>query len=133
VFDAEASLNIAGDSGPYLQYTHARFRSILRKIADSKKKIPVAVKMSPLERQLATAILHFSEVVQDAANSFSPNTLAGYLRDTAMLANEFYHSHPVAQEKDKLKQQFRVSISELTATILKQGLNILGISALEKM
>ena len=132
-FDPEASLSMEGDTGPYLQYTYARFKSILRKTAISEKKLPAITKLTPLERRLVLVLLRFSEIVEDAASLFSPSALVTYLHDTAMTANEFYHSHPVAQEKDESKKAFRISLSKAVTEILKQGLNILGISAPEKM
>ena len=133
IFDIDASLNIEGDSGPYLQYTHARFRSILRKIGSRQKSVPLSVAMSSLERRLAVVMLRFPEAAEDATNSFSPSILTNYLHDMAMLANEFYHSHPVAQEKDEAKKSLRVGLAEAIVATLKQGLDILGISAPEKM
>ncbi|TSC75861.1 MAG: arginyl-tRNA synthetase [Parcubacteria group bacterium Gr01-1014_30] len=133
IFDAVGSLSLEGDTGPYLQYTHARFKSILRQPGVELKKLPASVKMSQLERRLAVALLRFAEAIQDAASSFSPNVLANYLHNTAMLANEFYHSHPVTQEKDNAKKQLRVGLVKAIAATLQKGLSILGIFAPEKM
>src|SRR3989338_1068081 len=85
LFDIDTSLNLEGDSGPYLQYTYARFRNILRKSESQTFQIPPATLPSETERQLMLALLRFPEIIEDAANSFSPNTLATYLHNTAML------------------------------------------------
>ena len=133
VFDIDTSLNMEGDSGPYLQYTYARFKSILRKIETNQKSLPVSFAMSDTERRVAATLLRFPEVLQDSADSFSPNILTTYLHGLAMLANDFYHTHPVLQEPDSEKRNFRVALVQLLANTLKKGLGVLGIDAPEKM
>ena len=133
VFDVDTSLNMEGDSGPYLQYTYARFRSILRKAGEGSEKLPSLLSLTEVEKRLSLALLRFGEALEDSANSFSPSTLATYLHNTAMLANEFYHTHPVTQESDEEKKQFRLKLIQLLTKTLQVGLGILGIDAPEKM
>lgn len=133
LFDIDTSLNLEGDSGPYLQYTYARFKSILRKVGQEIGELAVAPETSYLERRLATSLLRFPEAMEDAANSLAPNILVNYLHALAMLANEFYHTHPVAQESDEAKKQFRIRLARLLAETLARGMAILGIAVPEKM
>lgn len=132
IFDVDTSLNIEGDSGPYLQYTYARFRSILRKIEKNNRKVS-QTNMSPKERGLVLMLLRFPEVIKDAADSFSPSAITTYLHNLAMLANDFYHTHPVIQEADEERRNFRIWLIGLLAQTLKKGLAVLGIDAPEKM
>ncbi len=132
IFDIETSLNIEGDSGPYLQYTYARFKSILRKV-EGDKIFPTSFSVSDKEKKLAAALLRFPEVLEDSADSFSPNVVTTYLHGLAALANDFYHTHPVTQEADDEKRKFRIALIYLLTDTLKKGLGILGIDALETM
>ena len=132
VFKWDEALSFDGNTGPYLQYAHARFRSILRKLDESEKKIE-NIELDSLERNLLVYILYFPEIIEDALEGFMPNILANYLYELAQLANNFYHSHPVLQEENKEKQQFRIALIEAFAATLAKGLDLLGIAAPEKM
>ena len=138
VFDVDTSLNLEGDSGPYLQYTHARLKSILRKAAKDAKetkvtKVPGEVELDDVEHRLLATTLRLPEVIEDALKSFMPNTIAAYLNHLAKLANGFYHSHPVIQEPDETKRHLRVALVSGVALTLAKGLNLLGIAAPEEM
>jgi arginyl-tRNA synthetase len=133
IFDALESLKLEGDTGPYLQYTFARFKSILKKIGKFSKNKLKSLNLTQTERQLALNLLRFPDTIQEASTSFSPNVLTNYLHKTAMLANEFYHSHPVIEEKNIIKKQFKVKLVKVIISTLKQGLKILGIATLNKM
>jgi len=133
VFNREEALSFEGDTGPYIQYTNARFQSILRK-AD-KKHIVVErnVKMDDEERLLLVSLLRLPEIIETALAEWTPNILVSYLFKLAQQANEFYHSHPVLQEEDEVKRKFRLALVQATSLTLTKGLNLLGISAPEKM
>ncbi len=133
IFDIETSLNLEGDSGPYLQYTHARFRSILRKMGEPRVDVPSSVTVDELERRLLVTLLRFPEAIEDVLKDYTPNALANYLYTLASLANEFYHSHPVMQEKDETKRKVRTALVSGVALTLSKGLNLLGIEAPEEM
>lgn len=132
IFDFDKSAAFQGDSGPYLQYTHARLKSILRKAKVGEIK-PPDVQIDAREHCLAATILRLSEVIEDALKDCTPNTLANYLFSLAQLANEFYHSHPVMQESDEQKKIFRLVLITAVASTLKKGLHLLGIDAPEEM
>ena len=144
VFQWDAALSFEGNSGPYLQYAHARLKSILRKVQSStfesrasgrgKSKVEMKdVGMDSLEHRIAAAVLRFPETIEDALADFTPNTLANYLYNLAKLANEFYHSHPVMQEQDGAKKQFRAWFVAAVAATLANGLSLLGIESPEEM
>ena len=144
VFSWDQALSFDGNAGPYVQYTHARLKSILRKVQSStfesrasgrgKSKVEMKdVGMDSLEHRIAAAVLRFPETIEDALADFTPNTLANYLYNLAKLANEFYHSHPVMQEQDGAKKQFRAWFVAAVAATLANGLSLLGIESPEEM
>lgn len=135
IFDPDASLSLEGDSGPYLQYTYARLKSILRKsgIAEESSMVPPGVQLDSLEHRLLVSALRLPEVAADALEGIAPQGIAAYLHHLAKLANEFYHSHPVMQEPDPAAKTLRVAIVSVVAATLAKGLLLLGIDALEEM
>lgn len=132
VFKWDEALSFEGNTGPYLQYTHARLKSILKKL-DKKWKVSKDAELDSLEHRLVSSLLRFPEAIEDALKDYTPNILANYLYGLAQLANEFYHSHPVIQEQDEAKRKARIALVSGVALTLTQGLNLLGISAPEKM
>lgn len=142
IFLWDRALSFEGNTGPYLQYTYARLKSILRRAAvvpvipapdRGRRHAPAEIQFDPLEHQILAAIARFPEAIEDALTIYSPHVLAGYLYDLAQIANEFYHSHPVMQEEDEQKKNLRLALVSAASTTLKQGLNLLGIDAPEEM
>ncbi len=131
VFRWDDALSFEGDTGPYLQYTHARLKSILRKAGAIGGMNATSV--DSVERNLLMRLVRFPDAVEDAALSLFPNILTNYLFALAQEANNFYHSHPVLQEKDAAKRILRLALVKATANILKRGLYLLGIEAPEEM
>ena len=139
VFRWDEALSFDGNTGPYLQYTHARLKSILRKVGGEKienieniKNIE-KIKMDEVEHRLLMAILRFPEAVSDVLLDYAPNVLANYLYNLAKLANEFYHLHSVSQETDRSKRDFRIALVSGVALTIARGLKLLGIQAPEEM
>ena len=132
VFRWESALTFEGNTGPYLQYTHARLKSILRKAGD-KSSAASFITLTPIEHSLLVTILRFPEVIEDTLKDYTPNTLANYLYILAGRVNEFYHSHPVIQETHVGKQAFRLKLVEAASQTIKNGLRLLGIDAPEEM
>ena len=138
LFNPEESIDFNGNTGPFIQYTHARICSMLRRAAqiDALKSFDTlldAVEVSPLEKELIKALLLFEEVVADAAKRFSPAVVANYIFDLAKTYNRFYHEHAVIDETNIATSCFRLMISKFCAANLKNGLGLLGIGAPEKM
>lgn len=155
VFSWERALSFDGNTGPYLQYTYARLKSILRKaqvnkpppsgrhserseesrelagfLADARND---AISIDPLEHQIIVTLLCFPEVIEDALTIWSPHILAGYLYALAQNANEFYHTHPVLNEPDAEKKNLRLALVVAVAETLARGLSLLGIETPEEM
>ena len=135
IFDFEKSLSLQGDSGPYLQYTYARCKSILRKA--NLKRLSYShlneTKFSPEEMALLRLLYRFPEVAADAAENFSPNVVASFVFDVAQAYNNFYNTHRVLQAEDKETKQFRLLLTAATAQIIQNSLHLLGIKTLERM
>jgi len=140
VFEWEKAISFEGNTGPYLQYTYARLKSILRKGKfDLEAELPngnsashVSV-LEDLEHKLIVIVLRFPDAISEAITIRSPHVLAAYLYELASTANEFYHTLPVLQEKDEQKRALRAVIVTVTATTFHNGLDLLGIVAPEEM
>lgn len=135
IFRWDEALAFEGNTGPYLQYTHARLKSILRKAANAANatKVPEGTVLDEMEHRLVATLLRLPEAIEDALKDYTPNTLANYLYGLAKLANEFYHSHPVMQEPDEVKRGARIALVSGAALTLAKGLDLLGIQAPEEM
>jgi arginyl-tRNA synthetase len=132
-FDWDRALSFEGNTGPYLQYTHARLKSILRKSGvKTPRSVPDHTLVS-VERNLIVALLRFPEAIEDGLAIRSPHVLAAYLYDVAARANELYHAIPVVTEADNEKKLFLLALVSATASTLKKGLYLLGIDAPEQM
>lgn len=132
VFDWEQILNLRGFSAPYIQYTYARLSSILRKTDFKKRKnAPISV-THPLEREIIVNILRFNEVVDEISKNYFPNRLAEYLYNLCNILNSFYETLPVLKANEE-ERESRLNLVYTTGEVLKTGLNLLGISAPEKM
>lgn len=136
-FDIERFLSFEGDTGPYLQYTYARASSIMRKAKEAKLQISTKVSLDVLNHQLELAMLpllsEYPAKVKDALRQYKPHILAQYLLKLGKAFNEFYHACPVLKETDKEKQKARILLTECTRTVIKNGLELLGIEAPEEM
>lgn len=129
-FKPEESLSFEGNTGPYLLYTYARAKSILRK---AKKKPSAKLKIPQLdekEKALIIKLYEFPEKVKEAYSSLAPNLIANYSFELAQMFNEFYHSNQVIGSQ---QEQFRLSVVAACAQVLKNGLALLDIETLEKM
>lgn len=126
-FDLEKSVSFEGDSGPYLQYTFARAKSVLRKSHIRPMRPISLIRLNQEERGLAAALNYFPEVVTEAAQHFAPNTLCTYLFGLGQAFNLLYAKHEI------LGNDLRLALTAATATVLKNGLFLLGIATLEQM
>jgi arginyl-tRNA synthetase len=136
IYEPEDSVSIQGNSGPYLQYAHARACSILRKIAtsvdspESIADISKNVSFDPAERSLARKIAQYSEVVDMAIHEYMPHYVATYLYELAQVFNRFYEHNRVLYDE---RQLLRTVLVERYVYVLKTGLELLGIDAPETM
>lgn len=140
IFDFKESLSLEGNSGPYLLYTYARAKSILRKVQNSEFIIKnyesqlqiTNYKLQNEELSILRSLIKFPETVYEAGKNFSPNIIANYLFDLAQKFNLFYQKVPILNAKEEEKH-FRLLLTQATANTIKKGLDLLGIKVLERM
>lgn len=135
-FDLKESVSFDGDSGPYLLYTYARCKSVLRKAGKRVLSYKKETVMNDEERHIARMLYFFPEVVSDAATTLSPNVICAYLFRLAALYNLFYQKHPILKESvgtEEGKKEFRLTLTAATAQVLHNGLHLLGIQTVESM
>lgn len=133
VFDWDRMLAFEGATGPYLQYAHARIRSIFRRATDEgAARGPVSLE-EPAERALARSLVAYPDAVASAVESYSPSKLCTYLFELAQTFTSFYESCPVLKASSPELRASRLGLCELTATTLASGLGLLGIEAPERM
>ena len=136
IFNPEESIDFHGFTGPFIQYTYARISSILRKLQynkDSKLTLAIDNSFSPLEKELMVALEQFPEVLQDSAKEQDPSKVAIYVYNIAKIFSSFYAEHSIANAESTNKQQLRIMLSVLTATTIKNGMEVLGIKVPERM
>ena len=133
MFDWERMLAFEGNTGPYLQYAHARIRSIFRRAGVAPPPPGTTPSLgAPAERTLALQLLRFAEAVQATAETYSPSKLTTYLFDLATTFTGFYEACRVLVDDEAVRAS-RLALSDLTARVLQQGLSLLGMEAPEQM
>jgi arginyl-tRNA synthetase len=132
MFNPEESVDFAGNTGPFIQYTYARIQSILRK-ADFDTTQSVAVDLHPKEKELIKQIELYPDVIQDAAKNHSPALIANYTYDLVKEFNSFYQNVSILGEEDFNKKVFRVQLSKKVADTIKSAFQLLGIEVPERM
>jgi arginyl-tRNA synthetase len=137
VFDWDKILDFEGDTGPYLQYTHARACSILRKAKEQKLKLDAKVNFTKLggnaEQRVIRLLAEFGNRASEALVHYKPHIVCQYLLELARAFSEFYHASPVLQEEDEQTKKARLLLVDCTRQVLKNGLSLLGIEAPEEM
>ncbi|WP_297404559.1 arginine--tRNA ligase [uncultured Cetobacterium sp.] len=135
IFEWDKILSFEGNTAPYLQYSYARIKSILRKATEQGKEVneeATVIFKDKAERALAHHLTQFPTVVLKAAESCRPNLIADYLFELSKKFNSFYNACPILNQEDEILYS-RLLLAERTAAMLKEGLGILGIQTLERM
>ncbi|MGX7668156.1 arginine--tRNA ligase [Flavobacterium pedocola] len=132
MFNPEESVDFAGNTGPFIQYTYARIQSILRK-ADFDLNKEVTLELHEKEKELLKQVEMFPALIQDAAKNHSPALLANYTYDLVKEYNSFYQSVSILGEEDENKKIFRVQLSKKVGEIVKSAFSLLGINVPERM
>ncbi|GAB2964774.1 arginine--tRNA ligase [Hymenobacter coalescens] len=136
LFNPEESVKLDGDTGPFIQYTHARIAQLRRKAAEMGVQPALTAEDASLhetERDLVQALASYPTAVADAAKAYSPAVIAQYAYDLAKTYNRFYNDVQVLAEPDAAKRSLRVALSAQVADTLRQSLRLLGIQAPERM
>ena len=137
LFDPEESIDFNGNTGPFIQYTYARIRSILRKAAEQGISIPDALPTSTeLSKKEISLIQHlngFTSALRQAGQDYNPASIANYCYELVKEYNQFYHDFSVLREEDANKQIVRLALSSAVAKVVKNGMSLLGIEVPERM
>ena len=132
VFNPEESIDFHGFTGPFIQYTHARIKSILRK-EPAQSTFVNETKLEKLEKELLLLLEQYSVIVQQAAMEHSPAVIANYIYGVAQACNSFYTVHSVLKAETEEKKQLRLQLCQLTSNVIKNAMNLLGIRVPERM
>jgi arginyl-tRNA synthetase len=132
VFNPEESIDFHGFTGPFVQYTYARIKSILRK-ATTDHRLPTTDGLLKLEKDVIMALEQFPAAIEQAAIEHNPSAIAIYVFDLAKTFNSFYTVHSIANAETEEKKQLRLSIAITTANVIKSSMELLGISVPERM
>ena len=132
IFDFDQSLSFEGNSGPYLQYTYARAKSVIRKASGVHIEPSIERGKEPITAP-ERLLYRFGEVVERAGREYAPHYVATYLYELASSFNAYYHDYIVVDKEHADTSAFRVAITSAVATVLKNGLVVLGIQAPERM
>ena len=137
VFNPEESIDFNGNTGPFIQYTYARIRSILRKAQDAgivlSEELPTGVEISTKEEEIIQHLADFRSVVEAAGEDYSPSGIANYCYELVKLYNQFYHEFQILREEDAAKRNFRLILSRNVAKVVRLGMELLGIEMPERM
>ena len=134
LFNPEESIDFNGNTGPFIQYTHARIRSILRKAGNHNSQFPILnSQLSEKEVELIQKMSEYGAAVEQAGKDYSPSGIANYCYELTKVFNQFYHDYSILNEPDEQKKQTRFVIARNVAKILKNGMALLGIEVPERM
>lgn len=132
LFDPESSVDFAGNTGPFIQYTYARIQSILRKAPEASAQAAVTI-IDEREKEIIKHLLDYPAVVQQAAAQYSPALIANYSYDLVKLFNSFYQNISILGEEDAAQRDFRITLSKEVSLILQQSMSLLGIQLPSRM
>ena len=135
LFNPAESIDMNGNTGPFIQYTHARIKSVLRKAAEQKiaTESLTIEEIDEKEKAIIKHLADYPAAIKEAGEQLSPAIIANYVYETAKLYNQFYHDLSVLKEEDLGKKVFRIKISQLTAHVIKHSMGLLGIEVPERM
>lgn len=134
LFDPNESIDFQGHTGPFIQYTHARIRSVMAK-ADYKNKISghYSNVLTVLEKDLIVNLAKYPDVIAASAREYSPAHIANYVFELAKLFNKFYHEESILKAEDPDVRNFRLDLSAATANTINKGMKLLGIRVPSRM
>lgn len=132
IFNPEESIDFHGFTGPFVQYTHARIKSVLRKAQGTSDKVQ-ATSLLKLEKDLVIMLEQYPTILEQAVAEHNPSVIAIYVFNLAKAFNTFYTEHSVMNAESEEKKQLRLQISEMTANVIASGMSLLGIKVPERM
>ncbi|MBR4498347.1 MAG: arginine--tRNA ligase [Bacteroidales bacterium] len=136
LFNPKESIDFNGNTGPFIQYTHARICSLLRKAATQGVEVPSSFALESCndkEKELIKTISRYGSIIELAAKDHAPSYIANYVYDLVKMYNQFYHDYSILNEEDAAVKTFRLALSKEVATIVASGMGLLGIRVPERM
>jgi len=133
LFDPNESVDFQGHTGPFIQYTHARIRSVLSRVEAFDNQRIAITSLDVEERDLILILSQFPETISQAAAFHSPAIIANYVYEVAKAFNKFYHEKSILQAENEIAKQFRLQLSFATAKVIKKAMKLLGIEVPERM
>lgn len=135
MFNPEESIDFQGNTGPFIQYTHARIKSILRNASniDFSNVDTSKISLQKAEKELIFLAFQYAEVIKDAGREMSPGVVCNYVYEVAKSFSSFYHECPILKESNEEQKKLRLQICHMTAYIIKSGFAMLGIHVPERM
>ena len=136
-FNPKESIDFNGNTGPFIQYTHARIQSILRKAAEQGISIPTTlsadISLSVKEEGLVQQVAEYASIVKQAGDEYNPALIANYIYDLVKEYNQFYHDYTILKEENTDLKNFRLILSDNVGRIVKSGMSLLGIEVPDRM
>lgn len=136
-FNPKESIDFNGNTGPFIQYTHARIKSVLRKAEEQGIPVPESMQadivLSEKEEGLVQLLAEFPDIVKQAGDEYNVSLIGNYVYDLAKEFNQFYHDFPMLREKDETLRAFRLLLSKNVAITIKKGMVLFGIEVPERM
>ncbi len=133
LFDPSESIDFNGHTGPFIQYTYARICSLQRRAADLNAETLPESALHVKEKELLKVLLCYPEVIQEAANDYSPAVIANYTYDLVKEYNQFYQQVPIFGVDSEQDKAFRIGLSGLVGKVIASAMNLLGITVPERM
>ena len=135
LFDPRESIDFNGNTGPFIQYTHARIKSVLRKAAEADIDYSTAGEVELLgeEIELIKTLTEYPAIVTSAARNFAPSIVGAYVYDLCKAFNSYYHDHSILREENAAVRNFRLRLAEQVASVVSKGMGLLGISVPDRM
>ena len=134
LFNPEESIDFNGNTGPFIQYTYARIRSILRKVGEQgASEAPLTSVLSDKETELIQKMSEYGAAVEQAGKDYSPSGIANYCYELTKVFNQFYHDYSILNEADEQKKLVRLVIARNVAKVIRNGMALLGIEVPERM
>ena len=135
-FNPQESIDFNGNTGPFIQYTHARIQSVLRKAAEQNIDIPEKIgdiELSEKEEGLVHTLVDFAAIIKQSAEEYNVSLVANYIYDLVKEYNQFYHDFSILREENELLRAFRLILSKNVALTIKKGMSLLGIDVPDRM
>ena len=133
LFNPKESIDFNGNTGPFIQYTYARIKSIFRKVGVEPVKCDINVQIADKEQELIKLLNRFRPVVKEAGEKYSPAVVANYAYELGKTFNQYYHDFPIMKESDDNIRNFRLLLAGCCATTLRNAMGMLGIEMVERM